>query len=99
VIAVRATPLGATLRVRVAPGAARERIVGPHGEALKVSVREPPEKGKANAAVERLLADAFGARPGDVAVVRGLASRDKVVLFRGWSEARLRERLDGPPLW
>jgi uncharacterized protein (TIGR00251 family) len=93
VIDVRATPAGATLKVRVAPGATREKVAGPHGDALKVAVREPPEKGRANEAVARLLAAALGARPADVEVVRGHAARDKVVLFRGWTEARLRERL------
>jgi hypothetical protein len=90
---IRTTPEGVTLKVRVAPGAARERIVGPYGDALKVAVREPPEKGRANDALVRLLAAVVGARPADVEVVRGHAARDKVVLFRGWSEARLRERL------
>jgi uncharacterized protein (TIGR00251 family) len=83
--------------VRVAPGASREKIVGRHGDALKVLVREPPEKGRANEAVERLLAAALRVRRGDVKVVRGHASRDKVVLVRGLREADLRARLKG--LW
>jgi len=95
VIGAKGTPQGSTLKVRVAPGASRERITGPHGDALKVAVREPPEKGRANEAVERLLAAALGMRAGDVTVVRGRASRDKVVLFRGLAESDLRERLQG----
>lgn len=83
--------------MRVAPGASREKIVGLHGDALKVAVREPPEKGRANEAVERLLAAALRVRRGDVKVVRGHASRDKVVLVRGLREADLRARLEG--LW
>ena len=94
-IDVGGTREGSTLKVRVAPGASRERIVGSHGDALKVAVREPPEKGRANEAVERLLAAALGLRPGDVAVVRGHASRDKLVRFRGLAEAELRARLEG----
>jgi len=94
-IAVRETPEGATLKVRVAPGASRERIMGPHGDALKVSVREPPEKGRANDAVVRLLAAATGKKPSRVEVVAGHASRDKVVLFRGLGTAELRARLKG----
>lgn len=94
-IAIRATPDGATLKVRVAPGASREAILGAHGDALKVLVREPPEKGRANEAVTRALAAAVGARPKDVEVVRGHASRDKVVLFRGLTEDELRDRLRG----
>jgi len=84
---------GATLPVRVSPGARSSRIVGVHGEALKVTVTAPPEKGKANREVARLLADAFGAAPSDVEVVRGAAARDKVVRFAGWTAAALRSRL------
>lgn len=94
-IAIRPTPEGATLKVRVAPGASREAIVGAHGDALKVAVREPPEKGRANEAVARVLAAAVGLRERDVEVVRGHASRDKVVLFRGLAEDDLRARVGG----
>ncbi|MHC4819280.1 MAG: DUF167 domain-containing protein, partial [Planctomycetota bacterium] len=66
---------------------------GAHGQALKVSVTAPPEKGKANREVTRLLAAAVGASPGDVEVVRGAAARDKVVRFAGWTAAAVRSRL------
>jgi uncharacterized protein (TIGR00251 family) len=92
-IAIRATPEGATLKVRVAPGASREGVLGAHGDAIKVAVREPPEKGRANDALTRLLAAALGCRPSDVRVLRGHASRDKVVLFHGIDEAELRARV------
>jgi len=90
---VRATPEGATLKVRVAPGARRERIVGVHGDALMVAVAAPPEKGRANDAVIRLLAKALGVPPAQVVVARGGTSRDKVLLFRGLSPEELRRRI------
>ncbi|MHC4550899.1 MAG: DUF167 domain-containing protein [Planctomycetota bacterium] len=90
---VRAAPGGATLAVRVAPGARSNRIVGVHGGALKVAVQAPPERGKANREVARLLAAAVGAQARDVAVVRGATARDKVLLFRGWNATDLRARI------
>ncbi len=90
---VRDTAQGATLAVRVSPGARADRIVGVLGEALKVTVTAPPERGKANREVTRLLAAAVGAAPGDVEVVSGAAARDKVVRFAGWTAAALRSRL------
>jgi len=92
-VEIRATELGAVLAVRVSPGARRDGIVGLHGDAVKVTVRQAPERGKANRAVERLLADAVKARPSDVEVVRGETSRDKLVRFNGWKPEELRERL------
>lgn len=91
---VGTTPEGATLHVRVSPGASRDLIRGLHGDALKVSVRQPPEKGRANREVARLLAEAFEASPRDVDVVAGLTARDKTVCFRGWDPATLRARVE-----
>jgi len=81
------------LRLRVVPGARRSEIVGRHGEAWKVRVNAPPERGAANDAVLELLADALGVSAGDVRLVSGHGSRDKMVeltgLEAGEAEARL----------
>lgn len=74
---------GVRLRVRVAPKAARARIVGEHGGALKVAVTEAPERGKANAAVIELLARTIGVPRRNVAIVSGETSQDKVVEIYG----------------
>lgn len=90
---IRTTPDGVTIKVRVAAGARRDAIVGVHGDALKVSVRQAPEKGKANREVARLLAAALGVRPADVEVVRGAAAKDKLLLVRGADEREVRAKL------
>ncbi len=87
------TTEGAFLNVRVAPGASRSKIVGVFGDALKVAVRAPPEKGRANKELVRVLARAFGARRGDVEVRFGQASRDKTVVFAGWPAEDLRQAI------
>jgi uncharacterized protein (TIGR00251 family) len=70
---------GARLRLRVSPGASRSRVLGPHGGALKLSVKAPPERGKANREVLALVAEAFGVAPADVELVSGETAPDKVV--------------------
>jgi uncharacterized protein (TIGR00251 family) len=67
------------LRLRVAAGASRSRIVGIHAGALKVSVRSAPERGRANREVAEIVAARFGLRARDVEVVAGLTSPDKVL--------------------
>lgn len=69
------------LTVHVQPGASRGAIVGRHGDACKVTVAARPTGGRANAAVEAVLADAFGVPVRDVAVVSGHTSRRKRVVL------------------
>lgn len=70
---------GVVLRARVSPGASRSRVMGLHQGAVKLAVKAPPERGKANEEVCSLLAARFGVPPRDVRVVRGETSQDKVI--------------------
>jgi hypothetical protein len=81
------------LRIKVVPGASRDGIAGWLGDTLKVRVRAPAERGKANAAVERIVAEALGIAPGQARIVAGHASARKVVEISGVSEAEVQDRL------
>ena len=83
----RAVPEGVLVALRVQPKASRARIVGLHGNALKLAVTEAPEKGKANEAVVELLADALGIAKSRLEITAGLASRNKTALVRGEKDA------------
>jgi uncharacterized protein YggU (UPF0235/DUF167 family) len=71
------------LRLRVVPGAERDTVVGRYGDGWKVRVAAAPERGAANRALVRLLADALSLPERSVAVVSGHAARDKIVELRG----------------
>ena len=81
------------LRLRVTPGARTSGIVGRRGEAWKVRVAAAPERGRANDAVLRLLAETIGVPREDVAVVAGHASRDKTIELTGVTPADAERRL------
>jgi uncharacterized protein (TIGR00251 family) len=83
----------ATLRVRVQPRARADEIAGEREGALLVRVTAPPEGGRANEAVRRLIARRLRIGPTRVEVVRGAASRDKLVRVRGVSDAEARRAL------
>lgn len=76
----RRCPGGVAIDVIAVPGARRDEIVGRHGDALRVRVTAAPEKGRANGAIEALLARSLGTRPSDVHVERGATSRRKRVV-------------------
>jgi uncharacterized protein YggU (UPF0235/DUF167 family) len=81
------------LAVRVAPGAARPGVVGRYGSGWKLRVTAPPERGKANAAVVRLVAGAAGVAEQDVRVVSGHGARDKILELTGIDPEELERRL------
>jgi uncharacterized protein (TIGR00251 family) len=79
--------------LRVSPGASAPQIVGRYGQAWKVRVTQPPEDGKANAAVVRLLAETLALRAQDVEIVSGHASRDKTIALAGIGPDEVERRL------
>jgi hypothetical protein len=81
------------LKIKVHPGAGRNRIDGWLGDTLKVSVSEPPEKGRANRAVLSLLAETLGVPRGSLRIIRGEGSRMKHVEVIGMDPADARLRL------
>jgi len=85
--------LSTRLRLRVSPGAGRAGIVGRHGDAWKVRVTAPPEDGRANEAVLRLLADALSVPRKTLSLVSGHTARDKIVLLDGVGPAQIERRL------
>jgi uncharacterized protein (TIGR00251 family) len=85
----------ARLAVRVQPRARRDEIVGERAGVVLIRVTAPPVEGKANAAVCRLLAKRLGLAPGKVAVVRGVAARDKLVEIEGFEPDEARRALSG----
>jgi uncharacterized protein (TIGR00251 family) len=77
------------VRVRISPGSKKNAILGTRGDCLKIAVRTPAEGGRANREVCRVIADYIGLAPRDVEVLRGIRSRDKVLLVRGVSAPKL----------
>ena len=83
----------ATLNVKVVPGSSRDRIVGRLGDAIKVQVAAAPERGKANDAVIKLMADTLGLRPNHIQIVRGHSQPRKVLEIQGVEQTELDGRL------
>ncbi len=67
---------GYRLWVKVSPGASQNQVVGMHDRYLKVRVTAPPERGKANRMVEKLLSAEAGMT---ARVISGHSSRLKKV--------------------
>ena len=91
------TKTGINLRVRLTPKSSRDAVDGIAAQSdgtehLAARVRAVPDKGQANAALEKLLADWLGVPRASVAVTSGSTSRLKTVSIAG-DGAALAERL------
>jgi uncharacterized protein (TIGR00251 family) len=83
----------ATLRVHVVPNAKRDSVAGTHGGAIKIKVRAPAVKGKANAALIRFLVEQMKLPQHAIVLQRGHNSRDKLIRVDGLTQEDTRRCL------
>jgi len=81
------------IRIKAVPGASRDSIAGLLGDRLKVRTSAPPEGGKANKAICKLLAKSLGIKPALVTMHAGLTNPEKTVQIRGCTIEELSIRL------
>ena len=79
------------INVKVVPGSSRNQIVGWLGDALKIKVMAPPEKGRANEAVVELLSMKLGISTDDIMVVSGHSSPSKVIAITGTDDEAIKK--------
>ena len=68
-------------------------MTGVHDGALKVSVSQAPEKGKATAAIVNVLADSLGIKKNQIELLSGQTSTHKKFLIRGIDLEELTKRI------
>lgn len=81
------------LAVTVVPGARSAGIVGAFDGGIKVRLRSPPDRGKANAELCALVAETLGVRNGAVRIETGHTSRKKRLLVDGFTASEVLQRL------
>jgi uncharacterized protein (TIGR00251 family) len=93
-LGLRRTGEGVIIAVRLTPKSSRDEIVGLEsfgGETvLKAKVRALPESGRANQALERLVARWLKVPPSFVRVAQGGKSRAKQILIEGDADTLIR---------
>ncbi|MCH8815425.1 MAG: DUF167 domain-containing protein [Chloroflexi bacterium] len=84
----------AYLKVRVSPGARSDTVVGWMEDVLRIRVKAPPERGKANDAVLRFIASTLGLPAAQVTLRRGGSSRNKLLYVDSMTDDEVRKRLN-----
>lgn len=77
---------GITITVKVVPGSSRTESAGLHGQAYKIKIAAPPEKGKANEMLVDFLAVQLNIKKNAIQIKHGKTSCIKQVLLRGVSK-------------
>ena len=65
--------------VQARPGAKEEKVEKVGDLSFKVSVKELPRQGRANAAIVRVLAEYFGVSQSQVRIISGQTIKNKIV--------------------
>ena len=93
---LRLQAVGIRLAVKLQPRASRNEIVGPLGDEGRIKVTAPPVDAAANEALVQLLAERLDCPRGAVQLVRGAASRHKIVMLHGLTVEFVLARLSSP---
>ncbi|MFH1675657.1 MAG: DUF167 domain-containing protein [bacterium] len=83
------------IEIIASPKAKKDRIIGTHDGALKISVTAPADKGKANEAIIKLLSKFFGIPVSSVTIVSGHSSRRKRIRMESITAKGIIDSIDG----
>lgn len=67
------------LRLYIQPKASRDKIVGLHGDEIKIAITAPPVDGKANSHLSKYLSKQFKVAKGQIVIEKGELGRHKQV--------------------
>ncbi|MFM7739668.1 MAG: DUF167 domain-containing protein [Planctomycetota bacterium] len=84
---------GVLIQVKALAAAKRNELRGIENGRLRIATTAAPEKGKANKAIEKFLADTLGLPARDLELIRGETHPQKTFLPRGASLSEVAERL------
>ena len=93
-VALEVNPQGVILPIKAQPGGRRNGLTGVHDGALKLSVTQAPEKGKANVAIAKLLCTTLGLKMSQIELIQGETSSHKRFLIRNIPETELLARIN-----
>lgn len=93
-IAVLKHAQGVILPVRAKPGAKSNELLDVFDGALRISVTAPPEDGRANEAILRVVADTLNLRLSQITLLSGAKTKVKRLLVVGITAEDLVSRID-----
>ncbi len=93
-IAIARHAAGVVVPVAAQPGARRDAVLGERDGMIRIAVTSPPDKGKANSAIQSVLAEYLGCKAAQITLLSGPTSRRKRFVVVGIAEEEMARRLD-----
>ena len=85
------------LSIKVIPSSSKDCIAGWLGDTLKIKVKAPPEKGKANQSVINVLEKHLNLPKDCIEISRGVTSSKKIIEITCDSEQEINDKLKDIP--
>ena len=87
---------GVVIKVKVQPKAQQDEILGIKGDRLRLRVKAPPQKGRANQACINLLAKVLSLNKKEIKLISGAKAREKMFFIQNMKLDDLKEKLGIP---
>jgi len=81
------------LKIKVIPSSSKDCIAGWLQDTLKIKVKAPPEKGKANKAVIKILEKSLALPKGSVNIANGSTSCHKIIEINSDDDTGINKKL------
>ncbi len=82
------------LKIKVIPSSSKDCVAGWLKDTLKVKVKAPPEKGKANKAIIKVLEKSLELPKGSIHITSGTTSSRKIIEIKCDNDAVINKKLE-----
>ncbi len=83
---------GVYMNVRIQPGVSRQGI-NLNGGVLRISLKSPPHRGRANRELVEFLSDLFGVKKTSISITYGTGSKNKRIRIEGITRDEIEDTL------
>ena len=84
---------GVLFTVKIIPASSKTALAGLLEGTLKIKISAPPQKGKANQALIRFLAEKLGVKKNSIKITSGQTKEIKTIKIAGLSAQKLQNKL------
>jgi len=82
------------IKVKIVPGSSKNKTVGVHNDAIKITITAPPVEGKANKKCIAYLAKYFDVAKSKIEIISGQTSKNKLIKIYDISQKEFLDKIE-----